>query len=149
MMKCDLRTASAYKCVLLLFLVMLGWSMMLQSAERPSTLPSANQCQTLLQQPAIKTEITGWCLIIVRNKGNCLACHHVDITPWPVGLPTSGNIAPPLAEIAKQFPNKIDLKNIIYDAVSKNPQTVMPLFGKHEMLSEPEIDRIVEFLMTL
>lgn len=100
-------------------------------------------------KPAIKAEMEGWCLTITRSKGNCLACHDIDITPWPEGLSAPGNIAPALANIANRFPNKIALKNMIYNAASRNSHTFMPLFGKHKILAETEIDRIVDFLMTL
>ncbi len=127
---------------------------MAHSAET-SSLPTDKQCQALLnqasteQQAAIKPQIEGWCLIITPNKGNCLACHDIDIKPWPAGLSAAGNIAPILTNIANRFANQRTLKNIIYDAASKNPQTVMPLFGEHHILTEPEIARIVTFLMTL
>ncbi len=155
----------------LLVIMWMGWSVVssgtAHGAELPSspplTLPSDRQCQALWvpesvgKQPLIKAEIEGWCLIITRSKGNCLACHGIDVKPLPEGLATAGNIAPMLVNTwartwvnkTNRLEHKITLKNIIYNAASKNPHTVMPLFGKHEILTETEIDRIIDFLMTL
>ncbi len=37
----------------------------------------------------------------------------------------------------------------VWDAGVANPRTVMPPFGRHGILSEDEIDKVVEFLLTL
>ena len=41
------------------------------------------------------------------------------------------------------------LRDQIYDARKFNPNTVMPPMGPHGMLSNEEIDQVVEFLLTL
>ena len=141
----------------LLAVVCMVWPIVSHGAELPSTLtlPSDRQCRTLLnqggeeKQSTIKAEIAGWCLIIMVSKGNCLACHDIDVTTWPEGLSAPGNTAPMLTNRANRLADKTALRNIIYNAASQNPHTFMPLFGKHKILTEPEIDRIVTFLMTL
>ena len=76
-------------------------------------------------------------------KGNCLACHQIPGDPTAV---TSANIGPPLAAMRQRFPDRALLRNQIWDPTLRNPQTVMPPFGKHGILTEQEIDLVVEYL---
>jgi len=46
--------------------------------------------------------------------------------------------------IAKQA-----LRDQIWDATKRNPNTSMPPFGRHKILTEDEIDKVVEFVWTL
>ena len=78
-----------------------------------------------------------------RKKGNCLACHMIPGGSLP------GNIGPPLVAMKARFPNKADLRAQIWDATEKNPNTIMPPFGKHQILSEKEVDLITEFIYSL
>jgi sulfur-oxidizing protein SoxX len=78
-----------------------------------------------------------------RKKGNCLACHAIE------GGNSPGNIAPALIAIQSRFSNKADLRNQVWDATIKNPESAMPPFGKHGALSEKELDLIVDFIWTL
>lgn len=80
------------------------------------------------------------------GKGNCLACHAVPGDPRAV---TSANIGPPLAQMKSRFPSRERLAEQLRDPMKFNPETVMPPFGKHGILTGPEIDRIVDFLYTL
>ena len=41
------------------------------------------------------------------------------------------------------------LKAQIFNPLDKNPNSVMPPFGLHNILSESEIDAIVDYLLTL
>ena len=77
-----------------------------------------------------------------KKKGNCLACHDIKGGKLP------GNIGPPLIAISARF-SKEDLKNQITDARVKNPNTIMPPFGPHQVLKAEEIDHVVEFIYTL
>lgn len=79
-------------------------------------------------------------------KGNCLACHAVPGDPKAV---TSANIGPPLVEIRSRFPQRERLLDQIRNPMQFNPDTVMPPFGKHKILTDEEIDRIVDYLYTL
>ncbi len=88
----------------------------------------------------------GRALAIDIAKGNCLACHAVPGDPQAV---TSANIGPPLAGIRSRFPQRERLLEQIRDPMRFNPDTVMPPFGKHRILTEEEIDRIVDYLYTL
>jgi len=78
-----------------------------------------------------------------RKKGNCLACHAMGDGISP------GSIGPALVSMRARFPNKDVLKQQISDARINNPHTIMPPFGKHRILSETEIDQLVEYLYTL
>ena len=78
-----------------------------------------------------------------RKLGNCLACHAMDDGTLP------GNIGPPLISMKLRFPDKAKLRAQIWDATVSNPNTIMPPFGKHGMLSEEQIDQIVDYVYTL
>ena len=78
-----------------------------------------------------------------RKKGNCLSCHMMDDGVSP------GDLGPPLIAMKARFPDRAKLRAQIWDAQTANPGTRMPPFGKHQALSEKEIDAIVEYLYTL
>ena len=78
-----------------------------------------------------------------RKKGNCLACHMIPGGSLP------GNIGPPLVAMKARFPDKAALRAQIWDATAKNPNTIMPPFGKHQILSEQEVDLVTEFIHSL
>lgn len=61
----------------------------------------------------------------------------------------AGNMGPPLVAMKARFPDKAKLRAQIWDATVANPNTAMPPFGKHKILSEKDIDLIVEFIHTL
>jgi len=78
-----------------------------------------------------------------RKKGNCLACHAMDDGKL------AGNIGPPLVSMKLRFPDKAKLRAQVWDASARNGNTIMPPFGRHKMLSEDQIDQIVEYIYTL
>ena len=78
-----------------------------------------------------------------RKKGNCLACHHIEGGAMP------GNIGPALVAMKARFPDKAVMRAQIWDATVKNVNSMMPPFGRHEILSEAEIDKVVEFIHSL
>ena len=78
-----------------------------------------------------------------RKKGNCLACHTVG------GGISPGNIAPALIAMSTRYKNKEVLKAQIYDATTNNPESAMPPFGKHGVISDKELNAIVEFIWSL
>lgn len=78
-----------------------------------------------------------------RKKGNCFTCHSYK------GSHLAGNIGPPLVAMKARFPVKAKLKAQIADATKANPNSMMPPFGKHAILSGKEIDAIVEWVLTL
>jgi sulfur-oxidizing protein SoxX len=78
-----------------------------------------------------------------RKKGNCLACHAMDDGTLP------GNIGPPLISMQLRFPDRAKLRAQIWDSTVNNPNTIMIPFGRNGVLSEAEIDQIVEYVYTL
>ncbi len=77
-----------------------------------------------------------------RKKGNCLACHRIT------GKDMEGTIGPPLIAMKSRF-TKDALKAQIAEPRTKNPNTIMPPFGTHAILSDKEIDKIVEYVLSL
>ena len=78
-----------------------------------------------------------------RKKGNCLACHMI------AGGSLPGNIGPPLVAMKARFPDKAKLRAQIWDSTVSNPNSIMPPFGKHNIVSEKEIDKITDFIHSL
>jgi sulfur-oxidizing protein SoxX len=93
-------------------------------------------------KPASVTE-QGKVIAFDRKKGNCLACHQIEGGKLP------GNIGPPLIAMKARYPDKAKLRAQIWDATRANPNSIMPPFGRHKVLGESEIDKIVEFIYTL
>jgi len=88
-------------------------------------------------------EMTGKELAFDRKLGNCLACHMVADGGQP------GNIAPPLIAMKARFPDKSVLRAQIWDATAKNPNSMMPPFGRHKALTEGQIDKITDYIHSL
>jgi len=80
------------------------------------------------------------------QKGNCLACHSIPTDPEAI---TKANIAPPLIDIRQRFGDRNTLHSQIWDAGERNPNTIMPPFGKHMILSDEEIELIIDYLYSL
>ena len=78
-----------------------------------------------------------------RSKGNCLTCHVIKGGDLP------GTIGPELVDLTKKYPNRDDLVAIVSDETKRNPLTVMPPFGRNRILTEKEINAVVDFLQTL
>ncbi len=97
--------------------------------------PGPAQAEDLVQQ--------GRSVAFDRNKGNCLACHAITGGDLP------GDVGPPLIAMRARFPDSAKLRAQIADASANNPDTIMPPFGRHSILSDTEIDAVVAFLYTL
>jgi sulfur-oxidizing protein SoxX len=78
-----------------------------------------------------------------RGKGNCLTCHVIKGGDLP------GTIGPELKDIKRRFPDRSELVAIVTDETRRNPQTMMPPFGRNRILTEQEINAVVDFLQTL
>ena len=79
-----------------------------------------------------------------NKKGNCLACHLIT-----GGGEQPGNIGPPLIVMKARFPDKEVLKAQIADPRDKNPNSIMPPFGAHGILTDAEIDKVTEYIHSL
>ena len=84
----------------------------------------------------------GRALAFARGKGNCLACHVI------AGGELPGNIGPPLRDVKTLVPDRQQLYAIIYDETTRNPQTIMPPFGRDLILTPKQIHQIIDFLET-
>lgn len=84
-----------------------------------------------------------------RGKGNCLACHMMDDGVSP------GTTGPALIAMKIRFQDKTDLYNRLWgpakygDKVKHDPYSMMPYFGQHGILTDEEISKVVDYLMTL
>lgn len=78
-----------------------------------------------------------------RKKGNCLACHMMGDGVSP------GDIGPPMIAMKARFPDPAKLRAQIANPMAANPDTRMPPYGKHQIISDQEIDAIVAYLYTL
>jgi sulfur-oxidizing protein SoxX len=107
------------------------------------TAPSHEVCSDKAHPPT-DPAVQGGCIAVDRKKGNCQACHLIN------GI-AHGNIAPPLtaAYLKTKYPDKAKLRAQVWDATVANPHSVMPPFGRNGILSEDEIDKVVDFLLTL
>lgn len=77
-----------------------------------------------------------------RSLGNCLACHTMK------GSDVPSNVGPKLADLKQRYPDPSQLYAILYDEEQRNPQTVMPPFGKNLILTPQQIRDVVAFLYT-
>ncbi|WP_428609905.1 sulfur oxidation c-type cytochrome SoxX [Sedimenticola sp.] len=91
--------------------------------------------------PAVIAE--GKAIATSRKKGNCLACHMIDDGSSP------GNIGPPLLGMKARYPDKTKLRAQIWDATVANPESAMVPFGRLQVLTEAEIDKVVEYIWSL
>jgi sulfur-oxidizing protein SoxX len=78
-----------------------------------------------------------------RSKGNCIACHMIP------GGDSPGAIGPALVAMQARYPSKDALAKQIWDATVRNPEAVMPPFGKNEILTEKEFNDVVEYIWSL
>jgi sulfur-oxidizing protein SoxX len=78
-----------------------------------------------------------------RGAGNCLSCHMI------LGGELPGEIGPPLIQMKLRFPDRAVLKSQIYDAALRNSDTVMPPYGRHNILTNQELDLVVDFIHSL
>lgn len=95
---------------------------------------SAAPGERVLQGKSLTTE---------RSKGNCLACHTIEDGELP------GNLGLPLVVMQARFPDRNALRVQICDASLRNPDSRMPPFCRHRILTEEEVELIIDYLYTL
>lgn len=99
-----------------------------------------------MAQEAAKKEESGKDISYNRSKGNCLACHGFPTLPDAEQTGTNG---PPIIAMQARFPDRKVLRDKIWDATASNPTSMMPPFGKHKLLTEQELDKVVDFVLGL
>ncbi len=109
-----------------------------------SSISAIATLATLFMMPmeAGAKEMSGKDLAYDRKLGNCLACHLI------VGGSQPGNIGPPLVAMKARF-TRDELRAQIWDATVKNPNSMMPPFGRHKALTESQIDKITDYIHSL
>jgi len=102
-------------------------------------LPAAAVADAALDQSIEQ----GRALAADRNAGNCYSCHVV------AGVELPGNSGPPLVEMSVRYPDRADLKAQIADARVRNPETPMPPYGAHHILTDSELESLVDYVQSL
>jgi L-cysteine S-thiosulfotransferase len=120
-----------------------------QAAQPPATTTSA-PAAAAAPSPAPTTPppppINGREVFINERKGNCVACHK---TPNDPGITSQSNIGPALQAVKAKFPDSAKLRAAIADYATIKPNTIMPPYGKHRILTPEEIDALVVYLESI
>ena len=108
-------------------------------------MPSIGICLLAIfaaNQPlhAAPRTLDGQTLSFESEYGNCLACHQI------AGGKQMGNIGPPLQNMRARFPERQRLFAQIWDASVFNINSMMPPYGRHQILTADEINAIIDFL---
>ena len=106
-------------------------------------LGGAVQAQEQTESAGARPVERGKAIAFDRNAGNCLSCHMMDDGELP------GNSAPPLLQMQLRFPDRALLRAQIWDATVRNPSSVMPPYGRNLVLTEEEIDLVVDYVLSL
>ncbi len=80
------------------------------------------------------------------EKGNCIACHQLPGVP---AARTRSDVGPALEGPRMRALGRAGIRDVIEDPTRANPQTVMPPFGRHQLLDRAQIDSLVEYLHAL
>lgn len=78
-------------------------------------------------------------------RGNCNACHLLPHTPKATG---KSKLGVSLSNVRAKYPDEKKLRALIWDASQTYPQTIMPPYGKHRIMSEAEIDDLTAWIVT-
>lgn len=99
-------------------------------------LPSVAPAATPADIAAGKTIAT------TTSLGNCDACHRFT------GAVEAGDIGPQLKNVKSMVPSRKEFYAIVDDEEARNPQTIMPPFGKNAILTPKQIDDVIDFMDT-
>jgi L-cysteine S-thiosulfotransferase len=107
------------------------------TAQIPPQVPSIG-----VLQPSVAN---GEAVALDPARGNCNACHQLPNTPKATG---KSKLSVSLSGVRAKFSDDKKLRALIWDASQSYPQTIMPPYGKHRILSEAEIDDVVAWMLT-
>jgi L-cysteine S-thiosulfotransferase len=96
------------------------------------------------QNPASPSPSDARRLVTAEDKGHCQACHQFPNDPQ---IRSRATIGPALAGMRSRFPDRQRLIAVIRDARAGNPETIMPPYGPHRILTESEIAMIADYLL--
>jgi len=82
-------------------------------------------------------------LFVRADKGHCIACHRL---PQGLGPETRADLGPALDGRRMREIGKARLRELLADPTRASPATIMPPFGRHLILDDAELGRIVDFL---
>lgn len=95
---------------------------------------------------ATSAAIDGRAIAQSQERGNCLACHRMPADPLAV---TDATLGPILQDVHKRYPDRLQLRAQIWDAAARNPETLMPRYGRHRILTDAEIDAVTDYVFGL
>jgi sulfur-oxidizing protein SoxX len=73
-------------------------------------------------------------------NAQCQQCHEIK------GIADFGNVGPSLVDLKARYADRKDVIAIVTDETKRNELTVMPPFGRNHILSQQEIETIVDYL---
>jgi sulfur-oxidizing protein SoxX len=85
-------------------------------------------------------------LFVRKDKGNCIACHAVPPDP---AIASRATLGPPLSGVRERMPDRAALREMLFDPMRRNPATLMPPYGRHQILDAAEIERLIDYLHAL
>lgn len=95
---------------------------------------------SIVAEPRTETEKEGQKISLKM----CQTCHNYQ------GTEQAGSIGPPFISMKSRFPDRKKLFSIIHDPQkAMNAHTMMPPFGRNNLLSQDEINKVIDFLYTL
>jgi sulfur-oxidizing protein SoxX len=97
-------------------------------------LPPASHAQGVQQ---------GRDLFNARDKGNCGACHQVPSDP---AVSSRATVGPVLANVRDRLPDRAALREMLVDPQRRSPGTLMPPYGRHQILTASEIERVIDYV---
>jgi L-cysteine S-thiosulfotransferase len=71
---------------------------------------------------------------------HCEQCHEIK------GIQDFGNVGPSLIDLKARYPDRKDVAAIVFDETKRNPETVMPPFGRNLILTKQEIEIVVDYI---
>jgi sulfur-oxidizing protein SoxX len=82
-------------------------------------------------------------LFVRGDKGNCVACHQVPSDP---AVASRATVGPALANVRDRLPGRAALREMLVDPTRRNPDTLMPPYGRHRILGDDEIGQLIDYL---
>ena len=73
-------------------------------------------------------------------NAQCQQCHEIK------GIGDFGNVGPSLVDLKARYADRKEVVAIVTDETKRNELTVMPPFGRNHILSQQEIETIVDYL---
>ena len=73
-------------------------------------------------------------------NAQCQQCHEIK------GIGDFGNVGPSLVDLKARYADRKDVVAIVTDETKRNELTVMPPFGRNHILTQQEIETIVDYL---